>query len=261
MNDGDLEYSINDLQLLIALQEDPLQSYSNLSEKLEKSVKTVSRWVTRLETNNLYYPVRAMLSYSALGIEMLDIAIEVKELLNVQLIERFCTSHPYTVFRCRINGSINGLYLQFLAPNDSKKYYELIFSTFKTKKIISDFKFFKNAEKTITTTFNLNYWDNSKFEWNFDWKNWISVINSNQPVPVSKNSIMPFKKSFFEQLDIIDICILRLLNENAKMKLKDIENRILVHLNIKESIQKISAHGIRDDGPRVGPFAHGHPRR
>ena len=226
--------------MLIALQEDPLQSYSNLSEKLGKSVKTISRWVTRLETNNLYYPVRAILNYALLGIEVIDIVVEVKDLVNVEIIERFCTNHPYTAFRCRINGSINGLYIQFLAPNDSKKHYDLIFSILKTKKIISDYKFFLNTEKTITTTFNLKYWDNSKFEWNFDWKNWISTINSKQPVNVSKNSISPFKKVLFEQLDIIDICILRLLNENAKMKHKDIEDRILVHLNIQESIQRIS---------------------
>ena len=127
MKGDSLEYSINDLQLLIALQEDPLQSYSDLSEKLEKSVKTVSRWVTRLESNNLYYPVRAILKYSLLGLEVIDIVVEVKDLINVEIIERFCTNHPYTAFRCRINGSINGLYMQFLAPNDSKRHYESIF--------------------------------------------------------------------------------------------------------------------------------------
>ena len=240
MKGESLEYSIDDLQMLIALQEDPLQSYSNLSGKLDKSVKTVSRWINRLEENNLFHPVRAILNHALLGIEVIDVVVEVKDLVHVELIERFCNDHPYTGFRCRINGSINGLYMQYLAPNGSKKHYEEIFSILKEKKIITDVKFIQNTERMITTTFNLEYWDNSKYEWKFDWKDWLTTINSNELVKATKNTITPFKKSIFEQLDIVDMCILRLLNVNAKMKLKDIQKRIFEYIQIQESIQRIS---------------------
>ena len=233
-------YTFNDLQLILALQEDPLQSYSTLAEKLDKSVKTISRWVSRLESNNLFNPVRARITWSLLNFDTLTVIATVNNYKNIQLLEKFCNDHPYTIYRGRLIGAVNGLFMQFLVPKGTKEYYDDIFSIFKDKNKIKNFTSFITKEKSISTKFNLNYWNNEKLKWNFDWKEWDSQIKSIEITNNFNNELPKFDPKIFDKLDVIDVCILRLLNENAKIKLKEIESGILKLINATESIQRIS---------------------
>lgn len=234
------EYSPNDIQLLLTLQKEPLQSYSKIAEDLDKSVKTISRWVKRLEDNNLFSPVRALISYSKLNLEICEVVVEIKDLTSVKKVEKFCDAHPYTAYRSRINGAINGLHIEFIAPKGSKNYYKKILDELKNRELIFSFKIFDVIERAFSTKFNLTYWNNDRLTWIYNWESWHSKLNSNDLPSIPQNKLPTFDKELFDKLDQVDICLIRLLNENAKMKLKDMEARIEEHLNVKESVQRIS---------------------
>ncbi|MHA1984712.1 MAG: winged helix-turn-helix transcriptional regulator, partial [Candidatus Hodarchaeales archaeon] len=240
MSDDSNEYSYNDLQLLLTLQEDPLQTYSKIASNLGKSVKTISRWVSRLENSKLFYPVRAIFYPQLLDFELYYLILTVPNLTNVKIIENFCNNHPYTVYRSRINGATNGLYLQFRSPSNTKQMYVDIVEILKEKNLISNGIVFSQSEPSINTKFNLNYWNNDNLQWNFDWKDWESSMNERNINKVPKIRTPTFNESLFKKLDLTDIFLLRLLDENAKMKLKDMEIRLKEEKISKDSVQRIS---------------------
>lgn len=240
MNDERGDFSYNDLQLLLTLQEDPLQTYSNIASNLGKSVKTISRWVSRLEASNLFQPIRAILDYPLLGLEVIDVIVEIKNLKNVKIMEKFCDSHPLTAFRTRINGAINGLYLMFLAPKNTRLYYQEIFDSLKNQSIITSSLIEIVEEKTVITKFNLNYWNNDTLEWSFNWDEWEKSFEERKIEKIPKLRMPQFNEKLFNKLDYINIYLLRLLNINAKIKLKEIEHLLLNDLKVTESLQRIS---------------------
>ncbi|OLS18440.1 MAG: hypothetical protein HeimC3_49100 [Candidatus Heimdallarchaeota archaeon LC_3] len=234
------EFTQNDLQLLLHLQEDPLQTYSKIASNLGKSVKTVSRWISRLEKNKLFHPVRAIFNYSLLNLEVHDLILDIPSLKNVKKIESFVDNFPYSLYRVRLNGATNGLYIQFRSPLNTKSLYEDIINLMKKEDLIHNSHLFTSSEPTITTKFNLNYWDNNSMEWKFDWDEWEESMYERNIEKLPKIRKLKFIESLFQKLDKIDMFLLRLLNENAKMKLKEIENRLKKDLNITESLQRLS---------------------
>jgi DNA-binding Lrp family transcriptional regulator len=217
-----------------------LQTYSKIASDLGKSVKTISRWVARLENSKLFYPVRTIFHEQLLDFELYYLILTVPNLKNVKLIENFCNNHPYTVHRSRINGAINGLYLQFRSPSNTKQSYLDIVEILQAKNLISNGIVYSQSEPSINTRFNLNYWNNDSLQWNFDWKDWENSMEERNIEKVPKIRTPKYNESLFKKLDLTDIFLLRLLDENAKMKLKDMESRLKKERISNDSIQRIS---------------------
>ena len=234
------EFTQNDLQLLLSLQEDPLQTYSKIASNMGKSVKTISRWITKLEQNKLFYPVRAIFNYSLLNLEVYDLILEIPNFQNVEKIESFVDNFPYSLYRVRLNGATNGLYIQFRSPTNTMNWYKEIADLLKKEDLIQHSHLFSSNSPTINTRFNLNYWNNESLEWNFDWDEWEKSMNERNITKIPKIRQSKYNEVQFKRLDKIDMFLLRLLNENAKMKLKDMENRLKNDQNVSESLQRLS---------------------
>nr|NHJ85746.1 hypothetical protein [Asgard group archaeon] len=95
-----------------------------------------------------------------LGLESLDIIVEVDNEEKTQLIEKLSFTHPYTFYRARCFGDSNGILIQFNIPMNSQKLIIELFEILKEKKFIDNFIVlpFKNAEPIFTTP-NLDHWN------------------------------------------------------------------------------------------------------
>jgi DNA-binding Lrp family transcriptional regulator len=234
-----------DIQLLLLLQEDPLANYSKLSLRLKRPVKTISKWVSTLEFSGVLRPVKAILNYKSLDLEIFDVLVSTHSLNEVKYLETLCDAHPFTIYRSRINGAINGLYIQFQAPNGSLKYFNELFAKLK-KKLAIEIKIFHSDEQSSSSTFNLDYWDQSNLEWDYDWNEWHSRLNSHFEgrdggnLSHKKEKYSPLQ-SDLTQLSSEDIFILAKLTQNAKIKQKT-----LIEKMEKENLNKISPQRLSE---------------
>ena len=109
-----------DLELLIALQENPLAPASKLAKSINLSTPTVITRLELLKKDKSYYNVIANLLPDALDLEIVDVLIDIDSIENVEYFEKhICYNHPYTLFRIRCFGNFNGLYIQFRIPKGS----------------------------------------------------------------------------------------------------------------------------------------------
>jgi len=110
-----------------------------------------------------------------LGLESLDLMVEVDSEEKTQLVEKLCYLHPYTFYRARCYGDINGLLVQFNIPIGSQNLVIELFEILKKNKLIDNFTAmpFKNAEPIFTTP-NLDFWNTATNQWKFDCNDWFN---------------------------------------------------------------------------------------
>ncbi|MHA1880442.1 MAG: Lrp/AsnC family transcriptional regulator, partial [Candidatus Heimdallarchaeota archaeon] len=128
MRDLERMLDAKDMEILLNLQKNPLATLSQISQQINLSVSNTSARLKRLEqTKRIYQGVHADLNTSALELEIYDFFFSVQQKQHlIYLEEKFSRRHPYVLFRNRITGKENGLFLQFRAPQST---LELIIET------------------------------------------------------------------------------------------------------------------------------------
>jgi len=206
-----------DLELLIALQENPLAPASKLAKLVNLSTPTIITRLELLKKDKSYYNVFANLLPDTLDLEIVDVLIEIDSLENVEYFEKqICYNHPFTLFRIRCFGNFNGLYVQFRIPKNSLELLLDLLDSLKKKNRIMHYiipKIQLGAE-TIYTKANLKNWEERLMRWNFDWNTWIQKLTSVS----SKRSERTPKKSQLQKLDELDIALLQELTMGARRK-------------------------------------------
>ena len=228
-----------DLPLLIALQEDPLATASKLAKAVDLSVPTVITRLDVLKSDNAYYYVSADPNLAALGMEIIDVLLQIDDVENVQYLENsICYNHPFTLFRIRCFGNFNGLYIQFRIPKGTLNYIEDLLLHLQKKKRIQGYHFLKGS-KTALTIFNkanLSNWEHKLMRWNFNWDNWIKKIDSIESKLITKQQEQPL----LTKLDELDIALLQELTKNARRKNTEIMETQKLDKSITGLPQKIS---------------------
>jgi len=206
-----------DLQILIALQQKPLASASELARAVGLSTPTIISRLNFLQEKKEYYSVIADLNPTTLELEIIDVLLEIDKLSNVEFFERVvCYNHPFTLFRIRCLGKSNGLYVQFRIPMNTKSLLLELLEYLKAKGTIQDYfipTLLTNA-LTIYTRANLANWEPKMMHWLFNWDTWFSrfqaissqkLVNENNP-------------SLLNKIDALDIALLAELTMNARRK-------------------------------------------
>ncbi|MBN2228343.1 MAG: MarR family transcriptional regulator [Candidatus Thorarchaeota archaeon] len=173
------------LSLLMAIQENPLSTVSDLVKRVEGSKPTIIKRLTFLRENK-YFNVKALLNNHNLGFEPIDLLLDTKNLKAVEKLEKVATNHPYTVYRSRCFGSHNGLFLQFRTPIGTRNLIEELVKILRDDGVVTnDLIFSMGDEPTINSSMQLDCWDFKTMSWSFDWVKWFEtdyeIIRSQKP--------------------------------------------------------------------------------
>ena len=205
-----------ELNLLIALQENPLATFDWLAKRIQASKSIVFSLMQKLSSRtNPYFQVVATTNTWNLGKEIVDILIEVDKEENLRLLEKLCYYHPYTIYRARSFGDNNGLLIQFSIPMGTKEYLKALFKKLQESDILSKFTLLEFASNpVIFSTPNVDFWDPVNHKWRFNWEEWfkkkaekISIAGPEAPSGTAK-----------KWLKQEDLAILREVVNNARLK-------------------------------------------
>jgi DNA-binding Lrp family transcriptional regulator len=200
------------LSLLMAIQENPLSTVSDLVDRVEGSKPTVIKRLAFLKENQ-YFQVKALLNYHNLGFEAIDLFLDTSNLRDVKRLEAVATNHPYTAYRSRCFGSHNGLFLQFRTPIGTRSKIEELVGILKEKRIVTrDLIFYTGDEPAISSSMNLDAWDFKSMSWTFDWVKWFDTDYGSS----SSRSLKSQPESALEWLTKNDVYMLQQLMLGAK---------------------------------------------
>jgi len=219
MRDLERMLDAKDMEILLNLQKNPLATLSQISQQINLSVSNTSARLKRLEqTKRIYQGVHADLNTSALELEIYDFFFSVQQKQHlIYLEEKFSHRHPYVLFRNRITGKENGLFLQFRAPQST---LELIIETvtiLQDKGIITDYQYLPREpkKKALRVKSALQYWSPTKKTWDFDWTRWKESYENAKSTPPPDREI---SHSILKELSDLDVKLLAELSLDARKK-------------------------------------------
>lgn len=204
------------LSVLIALQENPLATYDWLSRRVGLSKSIVFGIIQDLSSHRQqYFSVVANTNLWNLGLENIDILVEADKETKLQFVEQLCYEHPYTFYRARCFGDINGLLVQFNIPIGTRPLLHEIFEICQEKKLIDAFTFlpFEDVQPIFSAP-NVDHWNPITSSWSFDWEEWFKkkVKTTSPTQPKEEQGVA--KKWLNEE----KVAIIHQLVKNARRK-------------------------------------------
>lgn len=167
------------LSLLMAIQENPLATVTELVNRVAGSKPTVIKRLSYLRKNEIF-KVRALLNLNNMGFDTIEVFLDTTNLKDVEKLERMATNHPYTLYRSRCFGSHNGLYLQFQNPNGTKDKIEEVIKILTEEGTVVDHRIMAIGDKTtINSGMKLDGWNPESMSWEFDWQKWFDADYEN----------------------------------------------------------------------------------
>ncbi|MFX0091299.1 MAG: AsnC family transcriptional regulator [Candidatus Hodarchaeota archaeon] len=205
-----------DLEILLHLQENPLIRASKIAESMNLSPSTVTRRLAQIKKREAYRGTYIELKLSTLELELVDYFLCFPNKSALVLVEATLSdTHPYTLYRGRCYGALNGLFIQFRIPQGTRHYVDALLSDLQQQNLISSIKHHPRLPyKTVFSNSSLRAYNSKLQTWVFDWKNWIDKFQS-------VRSDLPSLKvdpSLLSQLDPLDIQILGVLTQDYRQK-------------------------------------------
>ncbi len=209
------------LQLLIALQEGPMDRLEDIAERVKISRTTVSKnlkWLSGESKSGKkrYFRVVPDLNEARLGMHTVDVLFDTPTFASLKKVEGLCNIHAYTKYRARCYGGESGVFAQFRIPNDTA---DLLYAFLEESKANGNFEDFwvlpTQDIDSIFTVPRLEYWNNDSFAWEFNWDEWFDARYKMKQVLK--------KKKQAPMLDILtkdDIWIMSLLPRGMRRKQK-----------------------------------------
>lgn len=239
------------LTLLIAIQQHPTDKIEKIADRVGLSRTTVSKdlkWLQGVtpKSEKRYFRVVPDFDEAALGLETLDVFIEVKRFESIKALEKLCDDHPYTKYRARCYGAYRGLFVQFRIPIGSTPMISELLRLAEEKGILLDFTILStSSEDPVFSVSQLKHWNRESFTWDFDWGKW--AAKEIKVKPKKATTSVP-------NLDILtkrDVGILTQLSFGARRKQKDIiealkrENFPFTSQDFSRRLQILSKNFIR----------------
>jgi len=166
-----------------------------------------------------YFVVKPLLNHHNLGYEPVDVLLETNDLEGVLRLEDIATRHPYTAYRSRCYGAINGELLQFRAPIGTRPLIEEMVKQISDEGVVTGYRFLpEEDEPTVYTSLRIDGWDSKTLTWKFDWDAWFTA-ETIVDEPVEREE-WPGKS--LSWLTRNDLCILQELMKGARRKNSDL---------------------------------------
>lgn len=160
------------LSLLMAIQENPLATVTELVDRVEGSKPTVIKRLSYLKKNK-YFNIKALLNLHQMGFDSVEVFLDTSNLKDVERLERVATNHPYTSYRSRCFGSHNGLYMQFRIPIGTRKMVEELIQILTEDGTVTNHRILSMGdEPTIISSMKIDGWNPESMSWKFDWAKW-----------------------------------------------------------------------------------------
>ncbi|MFW9922987.1 MAG: AsnC family transcriptional regulator [Candidatus Thorarchaeota archaeon] len=228
-----------DLSLLIALQENPLAPASKLAKSIGQSTPTVISRLNALKEDQSYFSVSADVKPESLELEIIDVLLKIDNFEDVEYFEKHISfNHPFTLFRIRCFGKINGIYAQFRIPIGSKQLLVDLIDHLKSIGKIQDY-FLPSTWSpayAIYSKANLSCWEPQLMRWIFDWKKWFSKYDKQSTQPVARK----LEQSYLQNIDELDAALLEEITMDARRKNTDIMDNLKLDKNHTGLPQKVS---------------------
>jgi hypothetical protein len=213
--------TVQDLMLLMAIQENPFETTTAAKKMRELQGNIVKPGVPQTK----FFIVMPLLNYSNLGLEPVDVLLEAKNLKSVIQLEEIARKHPYTAYRGRCFGQINGILMQFRVPIGTQPLVKELVKQLLEQGTISSFKYLPiGNEPRIYTSMKLEGWNQKTFTWEFDWNGWFAEKESMKPSAVGAET--PSKA--LEWITQRDIQMMEELMRGARRKNSEIMNALRV---------------------------------
>ena len=168
--------NIKDMELLLALVEDPTISITELAAKLKLSRPTVKARLDNLKEKGMIRKPIAQYKPETLGLERKHVLVEVSSKESIKLVEDSCDTHPYTVYRARTFGGKFGLYMQFEIPKNTLGLLKEYFQILKQKKYINNFRIYESSGLRKVSYPDLERFNSENLSWNFSWDKWFKKL-------------------------------------------------------------------------------------
>ncbi len=225
--------NIKDMELLLALVEDPTISITELAEKLKLSRPTVKARLDNLKERGMIRKPIVLYKPETLGLERKHVLVEVSSKESIKLLEDSCDTHPYTVYRARTFGGKFGLYMQFEVPPNTLGLLKEYFQILKQKKYINTFRIYESSGLRQISYPDLEKFNSETLSWNFSWDKWFRKLKS---YPTSHDKTTE-NTSIYTNYKPIQFKILRELTSNASNATKKQSE-----LKEKFNLSKTDAH-------------------
>ncbi|MFQ6074593.1 MAG: Lrp/AsnC family transcriptional regulator [Candidatus Bathyarchaeia archaeon] len=204
-----------DLKILVALGENPLGSISWLSKRVGIAPSTLSKRLSRLVDMRIFERpgyVSAQVCYSSVGLELAAVFIQASP-EHWALMEKACDLHPYTRYRIRCMGAVNGFFVMFAVPRGTVSLLLQFLDALARKGVITNYHLQTPINKWAYTEADFRLHDAKTGLWRFDWDEWEARMDVEEPSPLRL-----YPPSVLEKMDEVDMLILRRLSIDARME-------------------------------------------
>jgi len=210
-----MEMRFENLKILAALGRNPLGTNLSLCKELGISTQSLKRRLDQLYSQKILLGVSSQISPFAVGLETIAIFAEVSP-ENWSIFEKVCDYHPYTRYRIRSFGAVNGIFALFSIPFHTTHILIDLLEKLKRRGNIQNYELEIPTSSFITSETDFSYYDVDK-GWSFNWEKWEETLN--EAGAVGLESPPP---SVLQRLNETDMRILRQLSINARRKNKEI---------------------------------------
>lgn len=210
-----------DVSVLASLAADPLGSFEHLGKAAGLSPSGTLKRVRKLVENGILSKefVRTQVNYPAVGLEAVIVLVESRPAMW-KAMEAACDAHPYTQYRIRVMGSVNGFLMVFSIPVNSRALLHEFLNGLKELGVIGGYSVHQLVSAWGHSETRFSCYDPVANTWSISWDRWEATIEGSPPL-----HSLP-APSILHELDQIDIGILRALSIDSRGERKAIAEKL-----------------------------------
>lgn len=182
--------------------------------------KTVSNRLKRMKKVKMLLSVSAQVAYTTLGLQPVLFFIRVPH-KSFNKLEALFDEHPYTRYRVRCLGHINGMYVLFAIPQGTLPLLLEFFIRLKNGSII-DYEYHIPSHGWTYSENDFAYFNVDNDNWEFEWPSWEADLEGLD----SRLSLRDLPPSVLHLMDMQDLRILRELSIDARRKGVEIASKV-----------------------------------
>ena len=206
-----------DIRILSALSRHPLESATAMSKRTGMALTTFSKRLKKLYENRVLLSISAQVNYPSLGLESIMYFLEIP-FTHIKDMELALDLHPYTRYRVRSLGAMNGLYTMFATPTGTAPLINKFVEGLGDLGYVTDHYYRISEGPWAYSETDFAYFNLDDYTWSFDWNRWESeTLTDSPPHPRAEDS-----SPVLHELNSKDMAILRQLSMNAARRKKDI---------------------------------------
>lgn len=217
-----VEVDVAALKILSILGRKPKASLRSLSKEIGLSPTLLRRKIEKMLSDKVFYGISARINPFALGLEIVLTFVEVPP-EKLLLFEKICDLHPYTHYRVRCFGPINGMFVAFQIPIGTTYLLTNLFEELLKRGLIEKWVLEKPTSFPIGCEADYSFYEPG-VGWRFNWRSWAENINSLEPFEPKK------ERNVLGLLSRVDMQILRELSKNILRKRGEIAKAVGIEL-------------------------------